>query len=189
MSSSLPPAIAIRLARSDDMPHLVRLQLDSIQTLCAKDYTPEQLEALIDSKANIRVWQEQIFVAEIAGQIVGFGALALCQPSINALFVDPNFARQGIGQQLLATLEKAALERNIRCLWVSASLTGVPFYQAQKYETVCRDSVWLSLRPVPVMTMKKVLIPPTQSEIIWTWIWYSLLILFVICAIVLPLIS
>lgn len=187
--SPSPSAIAIRLAQIDDMPRLVRLQVDSIQTLCAKDYTPQQLEALIDSKANIREWQEQIFVAEIAGQVVGFGALSLSQPSLNALFVNPAFVRRGVGRQLLATLEKAALERQIRCLWVSASLTGVPFYQAQGYETVSKSSVWLSLLPVPVMTMKKVLIPPTQSEIIWTWIWYGLLILFVIYAIVLPLIS
>jgi len=171
------------------MRQLTQLQVDSIETLCAHDYNASQLQTLIESKKQDRRWNELIFVAETESQIVGFSALSLIDPTLNGIFVHPAFIRQGIATKLLAALENEALKTRIRCLWVSASLNAVAFYQARGYQIVRKNSIWLgSGVSIPVVLMKKVLIPPTLTEIIVTWLVCILLVLFLF-SVVLPLLS
>jgi len=186
---SQPAPVSIRVARSEDMRQLTQLQVDSIETLCAHDYNASQLQTLIESKKQDRRWNELIFVAETESQIVGFSALSLIDPTLNGIFVHPAFIRQGIATKLLAALENEALKTRIRCLWVSASLNAVAFYQARGYQIVRKNSIWLgSGVSIPVVLMKKVLIPPTLTEIIVTWLVCILLVLFLF-SVVLPLLS
>lgn len=188
MSPTEHTPIAVRLAQWQDMSEITKLQVDSIQVLCTHDYNASQLQTLLNNKKQGRNWPEVIFVAEKENQIVGFSALSLIDPNINAIFVDPAFVRQGIGTKLLATLEDEAIKRRIRCLWVSAALNAVQFYRSQGYQNVKEVTISLDVGvPIPVIVMKKVLIPPNRIEIIITWVMYVLLMLFFLLAIVLPL--
>lgn len=52
---------------------------------------------------------------------------------IRAFFVDPGWARQGIGSLILAACERAAFDAGFTRLEMGATLTGVPFYRARGY--------------------------------------------------------
>ncbi|NJN01776.1 MAG: GNAT family N-acetyltransferase [Leptolyngbyaceae cyanobacterium RM1_1_2] len=120
------------------MIQLLRIQIDALRTLCIQDYTPEQIEALIER--NIRYASrggsqgEITLVAEVKGVIVGLAALlGRC---VSAVYVHPQFVRQGIGTHLLAALEQIATTYQIKTLRVAASLTAQPFYQANDYQVL-----------------------------------------------------
>lgn len=52
---------------------------------------------------------------------------------IRAFFVDPDWARRGIGSLILNACERAAFEAGFTRLEMGATLTGVPFYRARGY--------------------------------------------------------
>ena len=138
MDPSPSQVLSIRKANPDDVIQQLRIQIDALRTLCRQDYTPEQIEGLIER--NIRYssrggYQSEItLVAEADGVIVGFSALL--GRRISALYVHPQFIRQGIGSRLLASLEQIAVSQNIRTIRVAASLTAYPFYQANGYQVL-----------------------------------------------------
>ena len=153
--------LLVRMARPEDLEAIRDLQLMSLKVLTAKDYDAVQVDALLASKAELRGWDEHHFVAEVHGLIVGFGALARWRPWVNALFVHPEFTRQGIATRLLGAMEEEALRRRDRVLWVLSSLTGGPFYRALGFEVV-RDEV-ISVDgggsvQIPCLRMRKSLI-------------------------------
>jgi len=152
--------LLVRMARPEDSEAIRDLQLMSLKVLAAKDYTAGEVEALVASKMEPRSWDEHHFVAEINGLIVGFGALARWRPWVNALFVHPEFTRQGIATQLLEAMEQEALRRRDRTVWVLSSLTGVLFYRAAGFEAM-RDeviSVQGGATPIPCLRMRKRLV-------------------------------
>src|SRR5215472_7875158 len=53
---------------------------------------------------------------------------------IRAFFVDPDWARRGIGTMILEACERAAGSAGFTRLEMGATLTGVPFYRARGYE-------------------------------------------------------
>lgn len=138
MDFSPAQMLSIRKAQPDDVIQQLRIQIDALRTLCRQDYTPEQIEGLIER--NIRYasrggcQSELTLVAEVDGVIVGFSALL--GRRISALYVHPRYVRQGIGSRLLAALEQRAVTQNIRTLRVAASLTAHPFYQANGYQVL-----------------------------------------------------
>ncbi|MGD2182536.1 GNAT family N-acetyltransferase [Lusitaniella coriacea] len=173
--SSLQP-ILIRLAEVADAERIVQIQYQALQTQCAKDYTQQQLNALLEDKSRKRSWNETIFVAEINNEIVGFAALLQALSSIGAAYVDPNFTRRGIGTKLLAEVEREAMLYNIKILGVMSSLTACPFYEANGYDAIAESSIRVRGVQVPCIALKKRLIPQTSvGERI-----YHLFVLFVL---------
>jgi GNAT superfamily N-acetyltransferase len=63
---------------------------------------------------------------------------------IRAFFVDPNWARQGIGSLILDACEGAARDAGFHRLEMGATLTGVPFYQSRGYVASERIAVPLA---------------------------------------------
>lgn len=82
---------------------------------------PEQFDETIHAKAFL--------VAETDGVIVGHGFLDKGTGEIEAIFVDPNSQRRGIGTQLLAALERIAQDAGLDSLRLSATLNSVQFYK------------------------------------------------------------
>lgn len=127
--------LLIRAARPDDIIQCLRIQTDALRILCTKEYSKHQIEALI--ARNIRHSSyggsdDITIVAEVDRTVVGCAALMNCR--ISALFVHPQFARQGIGSKLLQSLEYVALQNHIPSLKVAASLTAQRFYQIHGYQ-------------------------------------------------------
>jgi putative acetyltransferase len=139
--------IRIRRARDEDVLKIRNAHVASIRTLCARDYTPEQIAAWI---ANIRLAGyreamregEVMFVAEQGLRIAGFSGVH--EDQVQAVYVHPRFIRRGVGSLLLRAAEEEAQARGVEVLRLTASLTAVPFYRSQGYEE--RGAVW---HPLP----------------------------------------
>lgn len=77
---------------------------------------------------------------------------------LNAIFVQPQYARRGIGQQLLSVLEQESIEFNFSKILVLASVTAYPFYRACGYQAI--DRAALLVQPhvrLPCFRMEKVI--------------------------------
>lgn len=121
------------------------------------------MQALLNNKSHQRSVLEIIFVAEREDKIIGFSALDRYTNSLSGLFVDPKYTRQGIGTKLLKKVEIEAVRLKIPILWVCASLTGYPFYQANNYQTIKKTSILIGCTLIPCIQMKKRLLYPTKK--------------------------
>jgi GNAT superfamily N-acetyltransferase len=154
----------LRPARLDDVDALGALIERSVRTLQANDYTPAQLDGALGSVFGVDrqlIRDGSYLVLETQGRIVAcggwsrrrtlFGADAVSDRDdealtpgvdaarIRAFFVDPDFARQGLGAKLLAACEEAAWAHGFTRAELGATLTGVPLYARYGYEAVERQ--------------------------------------------------
>ena len=75
---------------------------------------------------------------------------------IRAIFVDPNFARRGLGSLLLARVEAAARAAGFNRFEMGSTLTGVPLYRLKGYREVERIEVPLpNGESLPLVKMVK----------------------------------
>jgi GNAT superfamily N-acetyltransferase len=75
---------------------------------------------------------------------------------VRAIFVHPQFARQGLGSLILATVEDAARAAGFQRFEMGSTLTGVPLYQLKGYVEVERIAVPLwNGEALPVVRMVK----------------------------------
>jgi N-acetylglutamate synthase-like GNAT family acetyltransferase len=75
---------------------------------------------------------------------------------IRAFFVHPNWARRGIGSQILEACENAAIGAGFRRLEMGATLSGVAFYRARGYVEVENQSAPLANgETLPIVKMAK----------------------------------
>jgi GNAT superfamily N-acetyltransferase len=75
---------------------------------------------------------------------------------VRAIFVHPEFARQGLGTMILAHVEGAARAAGFRRFEMGSTLTGVPLYRLKGYVEVERIAVPLANgEALPVVKMAK----------------------------------
>src|SRR5215831_20671863 len=79
-----------------------------------------------------RLKQTEVWVAEVRSQIVGW--VANREDYLDALYVDPRFARRGIGSQLLRLVEDVLRGRGISVIRADASWNAEDFYIRCGYE-------------------------------------------------------
>lgn len=157
--------VNIRLARLEDRDRMIDLQTKAFRTLCSADYNPKQIQVLVEGQALWRGSNETVFLAEYKAELVGFSGLSTKQRQITAVYTHPQFARQGIGSQVLQALEVAAIEKGYRSLWVLSSLTAVGFYQAQGYKLIRKDGFWAEVGEwIPCFMLEKQLLPTASAE-------------------------
>ena len=159
----------LRLAVPTDVPVLTALIAASVRILQAADYTESQREGALASVFGVDtqlIADGTYFVAEVDGTIVACGGWSkrktlfgadhcagredsLLDPEcdaakIRAFFVHPEWARRGIGTQVLEACESAAAEAGFQRFEMGATLTGVALYKARGYREVERIGVPLS---------------------------------------------
>ncbi|MBI1765562.1 MAG: GNAT family N-acetyltransferase [Acidobacteria bacterium] len=173
----------IRPARADEIPALEQLIARSVRALSVGYYTLRQIELAlvhvfgVDSQL---IADGTYFVAEVAGQLAACGGWSkrrtlyggdqmkagednLLDPRseaarIRAFFVDPAFARRGIGKQLLAACEAAARAAGFTRLEMGATLPGEPLYTAAGYRAVEHLAAPLPEgETLPIIRMEKLL--------------------------------
>lgn len=130
----------------------------SARGLSRRDYDEAEIEALIAHIFGVDtevVADGTYLVAEVDGQVAGCGGWSrrrtlfggdrfaaredgLLDPAtdaarIRAFFVDPAFARRGVGKAILAACQAAAVAAGFRQLALMATLPGVPFYAAEGF--------------------------------------------------------
>ena len=153
---------SLRAATPRDVPALRELIPRSVRALSEGIYSPAQIEAAIERIFGVDtqlIEDGTYFVAEAGGRIVGAGGWSrrrtlfggdqhkrgapdeLLDPAsdparIRAFYVDPAWARRGIGRAILSLCERAALAAGFSRLELLATLPGVPLYSALGYAEV-----------------------------------------------------
>ncbi len=130
------PAATIRRATPADAEQITLVHVASIRTLCAKDYTPEQIDAWAgwkspDQYRAAMAAGELFFVAEIDGRVVGFSVLF--GHEVKAVYLHPDHVGRGIGRQLLEAVEAEARSAGVPELKLTSTLTSVRFYESCGY--------------------------------------------------------
>jgi GNAT superfamily N-acetyltransferase len=171
----------IRQAVPSDIPALRVLIEASVRSLQAGDYTPRQLEGALDTVYGVDsqlIADGTYYAADADGTLVGCGGWShrktlfggdrwtarqddLLDPQrdaakIRAFFVDPAWARRGVGTKILEACESAAKSAGFTRLEMGATLTGVPFYRAKGYLELEHVSVALKNgESLPIVRMAK----------------------------------
>jgi GNAT superfamily N-acetyltransferase len=177
-------AFRLRLATEADIPALDALIEASVRGLQAGDYAPAQIEGALGTVLGVDtqlIRDRTYFVAET---VTGLHRMAGCggwscrktlfgadhlsgrEPElldsatdaakVRAIFVHPDFARQGLGSLILRTVEGAALAAGFRRFEMGSTLTGVPLYKLRGYVEIERIAVPLSNgETLPVVKLSK----------------------------------
>ena len=127
----------IRKANTADIDEISLLYRDTINTINAKDYSKEQIEAWSSTYSNHHAWvkrieEQQFYVAIVKDKIVGFASIDT-NSYLDLLYIHKDFQRQGIGEALLKEIEKAAKEMEFKEITVQSSTTAVPFFKSFEF--------------------------------------------------------
>ena len=127
----------LRVASEADVPVLSGLIERSVRELQRGDYTPLQIEVEHgEDIVGCGGWSKRKTL--YGGDIWSGREDELLDPrvdaaKIRAFFVRPDFARRGIGTQLLNECEDAAQKAGFRKFEMGATITGIPLYEAHGY--------------------------------------------------------
>lgn len=179
-------SFALRRARLEDAAAMADLIPRSVRGLQAAYYSPERIEAALGTVFAVDrqlLRDGTYFVAEAEGRIVGCGGWSrrqsLCggdhgrtEPDgeldpardaarLRAFFVDPSWARRGIGRTIVQRCEIEIADAGFQRIELSATLAGEPLYAAMGYTAAERSEFQMpgGLR-LPVVRMTKLLTTP-----------------------------
>jgi len=174
----------LRIAREDDIAAVTVLIPLSVRALQAAHYSPEQMDAALGPVFGVDrelIRDGTYFVVEQDETLVGCGGWskrqslfggdagrtagnsALLDPErdparIRAFFVHPDWARRGIGRQIMNACERAIAKARFRSVELVATLAGEPLYAAFSYAAVERYDIPLARgMRLPVVRMVKIL--------------------------------
>lgn len=148
----------IRPATLDDKAELVELIARSARELSAADYTPEQVEGALRGAFGVDtqlIQDRTYFVAEAGGKLVACGGWSkrrtlfggdarsgrdageldpkVDAAKIRAFFVDPAYARRGLGSAILERCEAEARACGFHRYEMMATLPGARLYSRCGY--------------------------------------------------------
>lgn len=143
MCSKLPRhQIAIREARESDATNICEVLIRSVREVCGPDYNNDEavLEEWCANKKPeivtdwIRNTDNLFVVAELSpGLLVGAAMYQRVRGSIQLCYLVPEALYQGIGAQLLATLESDAARLGHKEIQLVSSITARNFYRRHGY--------------------------------------------------------
>lgn len=142
--------MTVRPYRPEDCPELARLFYDTVHTVNAADYTPEQLSAWASGEVDLAAWNASFLshhtvVAEQEGVLAGFGDMD-ASGYLDRLYVHRDYQRRGIATAICDVLENSADTAEFT---THASITARPFFEGRGYEVVRqqqvqRRGIWLT---------------------------------------------
>ena len=135
----------LRTYRPDDAPALLALFRDTIRRVNARDYSPDQIRAWASDEIDDIVWASRFegrftVVAEEADRPVGFAELE-SNGHIDRVYVSADHQGQGIGRELLRAIIAEAQRLGMHRLFVEASITARPFFEAQGFTVITPQTV------------------------------------------------
>ena len=173
----------LRKAVFDDIPRLREVIEASVRGLQSTDYTPAQIESALKSVYGVdtQLIADGTYFAvetEANGEIIACGGWskrktlyggdqyvgredslldsASDAAKIRAFFVNPEWARKGIGSLILDACEQAAVAHGFNRLEMGATLSGIPFYRAKGYVELEPQAVPLGNgQELPIVRMGK----------------------------------
>lgn len=160
MLNNFPKTQAIiREARETDAAKICEVLIRSVREICAKDYNhdetvlqdwcsnkdPELVAQWINNPANFCV------VAELAPHgTVGVAMYNRSESSIHLCYLVQEALHQGIGSQLLTSLETEAARLGHTIITLSSSITARDFYKRHGYVENGEPVYWRSVLGFPM---------------------------------------
>lgn len=139
------PMPTLRPYRPGDAPALLGLFRETIRRVNARDYGPEQINAWASDEIDPAAWGDRfrgrfVVVAEESGQPAGFAEL---EPDgrVDRFYVSADHQRVGVGAMMMEALTAEARRVGLSRLSVEASLTALPFFEAQGFTVLERQVV------------------------------------------------
>ena len=163
-------AVALRPYIPADTKRCAEIFRSSIEELAAEDYSDEQREAWAAQRRRRTGFRRPArrgltLLAVIDGAIAGFASLKGAD-EIDMLFVEPEFARQGVGRTLVDALTRLAQARGAKSLTTEASDVAKPLFERQGFTAQKRNLVRIGDEWLANTTMTKTLgaefAPPTR---------------------------
>ncbi|WP_163323735.1 GNAT family N-acetyltransferase [Draconibacterium mangrovi] len=132
-------SIRITFAEISNLKEIITLFVETINTVCAKDYSPEQRAVWTEGaqhpeRLEKKLETQYFLVARIEEKLAGFASLE--NNYIDYLFVHKDFQGLGIAKQLYAALLRKAIETNVETLTTNVSLTTRPFFETMGFEVI-----------------------------------------------------
>lgn len=129
----------LRAYRHDDKRLLQQLFYDTVHTVNARDYAPEQLDVWAPAEPDREAWRrldrQACFVVEFQKKPVGFASLD-DSGEIDFLFVHKDFQGKGIATALVKQLERLARKRGMSLLHTRASITARIFFEKNGFDVI-----------------------------------------------------
>lgn len=151
------PAAHVRKATSTDLPGILAMQRLSLRTLGRRHYTAVEIETYLQCTPTTEEYlisDATYHVAYVDGRLAGCGGWSVRAPAysavtrdpvrsserhlpkVRAMYVHPDFARRGVGRQLLVVIERAIVDAGFDQVGLDATLGGVPLYERCGYSRV-----------------------------------------------------
>jgi len=143
--------IVIRDAIRDEWPGALAIHRRAIHELAAPYYSASVLAAWAppiaeqDMPRYLGEFDQKlssgfiVLVAYVNNTLAGFGEIVPLRNELLAVYVNPDFARQGVGTAILTELEHRAHSLKLPFLQMVASLAAVPFYLHHGYLSLGED--------------------------------------------------
>jgi len=120
----------IRPATAKDALSIHNLHTRSVRVLCSADYPEEIIEGWLQGRSPegyVGIAKQEMYVCERDGAVVGFSHVR--SDMLIALFVDPDYARQGIGRNLFEHARRIIRRHTSKPVKFESTLTAAPFYE------------------------------------------------------------
>lgn len=137
--------ISFRTANASDLQEMQQLFVDTVTTICRKDYNDEQIQAWTSGVEDTQRWLERfdkqhVLLALKDEQITAFASIKDGN-YIDMFFVHKDFHGQGIAGELYAQLEEKARELNSSYIDSDVSITAKPFFEKVGFIVLAEQKV------------------------------------------------
>ena len=138
-------AVSLRPYVPADIKRCAEIFRASIEELAAEDYSADQREAWASTADNEEAFAARVgggltLIAIIDGATAGFATLKGAE-LIDMLYVDPEYAGQGVGRTLIDALTRLAGARGAKRLTAEASDVSKPLFESQGFSAEKRNLV------------------------------------------------
>jgi putative acetyltransferase len=130
----------VREYQKSDLTEISYLFYNTIHQINSRDYTSEQIKAWAAEIKGESFWQERfrnyrVYVVETNSTIVGFANFETTG-YIDCFYAHHQWQGKGVGSLLIKQIESEAKKQQISLLFLEASITAMPFFQAKGFVVV-----------------------------------------------------
>ena len=130
----------IRKARPEDAKGIHEAHMHSIQTICSKDHTPEEIRAwggrpLNESQRIQAIQNQHVWVVELDQKIEGYGQLRIYEKEgvklahVMGLYLTPKALGQKFGKSIFNLMLSEAKSQGVEKIGLESTLTSHEFYK------------------------------------------------------------
>ena len=134
----------IRLYNRMDLDDVLKLYYDTVHSVCAQDYSLEELDAMAPEKPNIYHWETSleknhtIVAVNDEDEIIGFGNIGQTG-FLDRLYVDKDYLHQGVASALVKHLENYAKVNGNNIIDTISTISSEDLFKKLGYKTLSED--------------------------------------------------